>query len=117
MSELLQLQQQFAKDVAQLIAYAAVLGYGVTLGEAWRTPEQAQWNAEHGKGVAHSLHEERLAIDLNLFKDGQYLTEAEAYRALGEWWKKLSPAHCWGGDFHGLVDLDHYSITPDGVHK
>lgn len=114
---LLDLQQEFALSVAKLLQQAASLGYGVTLGEAWRTPQQAQYNADHGLGVAHSLHEERLAIDLNLFKDGAYLTDAEPYRQLGEWWKTLGPAYCWGGDFHGLVDLDHYSITPDGIHK
>jgi hypothetical protein len=117
MSQLLELQQQFAQDAARLIQFAATSGYGVTLGEAWRTAEQAAWNAAHGSGVAHSLHEERLAIDLNLFKDGQYLTDAEPYRVLGEFWKSLGTNHCWGGDFHDLVDLDHYSITPDGVHK
>lgn len=117
MSQLLQLQQEFAQSVAKLIQFAQESGFGVTLGEAWRTPEQAKWDAEHGSGIAHSLHEERLAIDLNLFKGGEYLTAPEPYRDLGEFWKTLGPNYCWGGDFHPLVDLDHYSITPDGVHK
>lgn len=119
MSSLSQLQQEFAQSAAKLIQKAADLGYAVTLGEAWRTPEQAAWNASHGTGVKESVHCQRLAIDLNLFKDGQYLTDDStgAYSTLGTWWKSLGPDYCWGGDFKPLVDLDHYSITPDGVHK
>src|ERR1700686_1905743 len=93
------LQEQFAQSVAKLIQKAAELGYGVTLGEAWRTPEQAQWDADHHIGVAHSLHMDRLAIDLNLFKDGQFLTAPDAYIQLGEWWKTLAENHRYGGGF------------------
>ena len=113
MSTLATLQQQFSQDAARLIAYAATQGFAVTLGEAWRSPEQAQWNAEHGSGIANSLHCQRLAIDLNLFKDGVYLTGKDGYDVLGAWWKALGPGHCWGGDFT-RADYDHYSITPDG---
>lgn len=110
------LQEEFAQAAAKLIQKAAELGYTVTLGEAWRTPEQAQWNADHHLGVAHSLHMERLAIDLNVFKDGVYQADdsSGAYSALGAWWKGQGAAYRWGGDFQ-LVDLDHYSISPDGV--
>jgi len=108
------LQEEFAQSAAKLILKAAELGYDVTLGEAWRTPEQAQWNADHHIGVAHSLHMERLAIDLNLFKDGVYITAPEAYLQLGDWWKSLGTEYRYGGDFK-IRDYDHYSITPDGV--
>lgn len=108
------LQEEFAQSVAKLIQKASELGYGVTLGEAWRTPEQAQWNADHGKGIVHSLHMERLAIDLNLFKDGQFLTTPDAYIQLGSWWRTLGSSYRYGGDFQNK-DYDHYSITPDGV--
>lgn len=64
------IQQKFAQDAARLILKAAELGYGVTLGDAYRLPEQAKTNAASGSGIAKSLHCERLAIDLNLFKDG-----------------------------------------------
>jgi D-alanyl-D-alanine carboxypeptidase-like protein len=110
------LQEEFAQSAAKLIQKAAELGYTVTFGEAWRTPEQAQWNADHHLGVAHSLHMERLAVDLNVFKDGAYQADDSngCYSALGAWWKTLGDAYRWGGDFK-LVDLDHFSITPDGV--
>lgn len=110
-----QLQEEFSQSAALLIQKAAELGYGVTLGEAWRTPEQAEWDAAHHTGVADSLHLQRLAIDLNLFKDGEFLTTPDAYVELGTWWKTLGPAYRYGGDF-GIKDYDHFSITPDGIH-
>lgn len=114
---LAQLQQTFAQDAAKLIQKAVELGYQVTFAEAWRTPQQAQWNADHGSGIACSLHIERLAIDLNVFVDGVYQADDSkgCYKALGEWWKSLGADHYWGGDFK-LVDLDHYSLSPDSGH-
>jgi hypothetical protein len=111
------LQEQFAQDAAKLIQKAAELGYGVTFGEAWRTPEQAQWNADHGLGIACSLHLQRLAVDLNVFVGGVYQADDHTgcYKALGDFWKTLGPDHYWGGNF-ARVDLDHYSISPDGGH-
>lgn len=108
------LQERFAQDAAKLILKAAELGYGVTLGDAYRTPAQAQANAASGAGISNSLHCERLAIDLNLFKDGTYITDDHGHRELGTWWKSLSVGHRWGGDFQKR-DFNHYSISPDGV--
>lgn len=108
-----QKQSRFALGVALLIQKADELGYAVTFGEAWRTPEQAKWNAERGAGTMTSLHIERLAIDLNLFKDGRYITDGEGHTELGAWWKLLGQDHRWGGDFV-KKDFNHYSITPDG---
>lgn len=110
------MQEEFAQSAARLIQKAAELGYTVTLGEAWRTAQQAQWDADHGIGVAHSLHMDRLAIDLNVFKDGVYQGDDSngVYTALGTWWEGLGDSYRWGGRFK-LVDLDHFSISPDGV--
>lgn len=108
------LQEEFAQSVALLIQKASQLGYGVTFGEAWRTPEQAKLNAAKGSGISNSLHTERLAIDLNLFKDGVYITDDEGHSLLGIWWKALGPKYRWGGDFKKR-DFNHYSISPDGV--
>lgn len=89
------------------------MGYSVTLGECWRTPEQAKWNAAQGIGTVSSLHIERLAIDLNLFKDGVFLQSTEDHRPLGEWWESLGKDHRWGGRF-SRPDGNHYAISPDG---
>lgn len=108
-----QKQSRFCLGVALLIQQADALGYAVTFGEAWRTPEQAKLNAAKGIGTSTSLHIERLAIDLNLFKDGRYITDGEGHTELGHWWKMLGQDHRWGGDF-AKKDFNHYSISPDG---
>ena len=112
-----QLQWQLLKDFAKLIQKIESLGYAATEGEGWRTPQQAQWNADHGLGIACSLHIERLAVDVNVFVDGIYQTDDRSgcYTALGAFWKSLGSDHYWGGDFK-KVDLDHFSISPDGGH-
>lgn len=110
-------QEEFAQQVANLIKKAGELGYGVTFGEAYRTPEQAALNAKSGAGISNSLHTDRLAIDLNLFKDGVYITDDHGHRELGTWWKTLGPRYCWGGDFRPRQDPNHYSISPDGIRK
>jgi hypothetical protein len=112
-----QLQEEFAQAAAKLIQKAVELGYTVTLGEAWRTPEQALLNEEHGTGIAHSLHIYRLAIDLNFFRDGAYVTDGAKLADVGAWWKTLGPRYCWGGDFTHLPDGNHFSLSPDGVVK
>jgi hypothetical protein len=107
-------QQQFAILVAKLILWADEQGYAVTFGEAYRTPEQAALNAKKGSGIANSLHTQRLAIDLNLFKNGRYLSDSEDHKPLGDYWKSLGPECCWGGDFKPSADGNHYSISHEG---
>lgn len=107
-------QRRFTQLVGQLIAWCYANGYELTFGEAFRTPEQATWNAEHGSGIANSLHTERLAVDLNLFKDGIFQTELESYRPLGDYWKTLDPDCAWGGDFT-KPDADHFSLSYNGI--
>lgn len=109
-----QKQSVFVLRVARLIVKANEMGYELTFGEAWRSPEEAARQARSGGGIVRSLHTERLAIDLNLFKDGKWLSSTEAHRPLGEWWERQSTeeAVCaWGGRFG---DGNHYSIAHGG---
>jgi len=110
-------QEEFAQAAAKLIQQAVVMGYTVTLGEAWRTPQQAQWNAQHGTGIAHSLHTDRVAIDLDFFKDGVWVTDGSKLADIGAWWEAQGTNYCWGGRFKHLPDGNHFSISPDGVTK
>ena len=107
-------QQQFVVMIAQLILWCDREGYKLTFGEAYRTPEQAQWNAERGIGITNSLHARRLAIDLNLFIEGVYQTTTESHRPLGEKWKSMHELCRWGGDF-AKPDGNHYSMEHEGV--
>lgn len=110
-----QKQRLFTKLVGELIQFAYASGYELTFGDAYRSPEQAKANAAAGSGIANSLHTQRLAIDLNLFRNGQYLTDSAAYKPLGDFWKSLDAGCCWGGDFVTRADGNHFSITHNGV--
>jgi hypothetical protein len=109
------LQRRFPPLVAKLLVWAYANGYEITFGECYRSPEQAALNAQHGSGIANSLHTLRLAIDLNLFKDGVWLTKTEDFAALGAYWKTLDPLCCWGGDFVTRPDGNHFSMTWGGI--
>lgn len=113
MSSLLEKQLLFTQNVAKLIEWAYANGYGLTFGEAWRTPEQAALNAKRRTGIAGSLHQTRLAVDFNLFKDGVFLTATAAHKPLGDYWKSLDPMNRWGGDFT-RPDGNHYSMEHEG---
>lgn len=106
-------QQLHVKLVASLIKFTYASGYTLSWGEAYRTREQAAWDAAHHTGIAASVHCDRLAVDFQLFKDGAYLTAPEAYKFMGEYWKSLDPSCRWGGDFT-TRDSDHFSITFEG---
>lgn len=108
------LQEEFSQSVAQLILKAKELGYGITFGEAYREPKQAAADADAGIGIVRSLHCERLAIDLNVFRNGRWLTHGEDFTELGEWWCGLGPWYRWGGHFKSRPDGNHFSISPDG---
>lgn len=108
-------QRLFVKLIGQLIAWAYANGFELTFGEAQRSAEQAKANAASGAGIANSLHLIRLAIDLNLFKDGLYQQQTEAYKPLGDYWKSLNDLCRWGGDFKSRPDGNHFSITHNGV--
>lgn len=96
MSSLRQRQSNFALAAAALIQQAFRLGYEVTLGDAYR-------DRRCPYGSKSSKHRRRLAIDLNLFKDGRYLTRTEDHKELGLWWERNGGI--WGGRFY---DGNHY---------
>jgi hypothetical protein len=108
-------QRRFLPLVAKLIEYAYAQGYELSAGEMYRSPEQAALNAQHGTGIANSLHILRLAFDVNLFKDGVYLTDSNAYEPLGVYWESLDPACAWGGRFQTLKDGNHFSLSWGGI--
>jgi len=89
-------QSEFARNVPRLIDKAYELGYEVTFGDAYRDPRAPY-------GSKSSRHRIRLAIDLNLFKDGKYLTKTSDHAELGLYWESLGGI--WGGNFN---DGNHY---------
>jgi hypothetical protein len=127
-------QAIFAKNVALLLNFIIGQGYYVTFGEAFRTVEQAQIYFQEHKGIAHSLHCKRLAIDLNIHDSkGTYLVDDKYYSMAGKYWESLDPANRWGGNFHSgcakgdgnhfemqdlpEVSLPHLKYNPNGCKK
>lgn len=112
---LLEKQELHVRLVAKLIQWATDHGYGLTWGETWRPPEMAAIYAAQHKGIKNSLHTQRLAVDLNLFKNGTFLTTVKDYESIGLYWEGLSGPdwQCtWGGRFG---DADHFSIEHEGI--
>lgn len=107
-------QRLFARLLGAFLVWIDSQGYEVVGGDWHRSQAQANANATAGTGIVHSLHTISLAIDLNLFVEGVYQTETEAYRPLGEYWKTLHPLCRWGGDFSN-PDGDHFSLEYDGI--
>ena len=108
---LLEKQQRFVWMISGLIDWAHKQGYEITFGDAYRDPRAPY-------GHPKSLHRLRLAIDLNLFKDGKYLTTTEDYKILGEKWEECGGT--WGGRFgekdgSGGSDGNHFSLEHEGV--
>ena len=101
-----QKQSRFARMVARLIDQAFAMGYEVTLGDAYRDPRvHGALGEKRSYSSSMSLHKQRLAIDLNLFRDGRYLSSTESHRPLGEWWEAQGGS--WGGRFD---DGNHYEL-------
>lgn len=106
-------QRLFAKLIPRLIDKAHELGFEVTLGDGYRDPRVfGKLGVKQGYGAAFSCHKMRLAIDLNLFRDGTFLQKTEDHKPLGEWWEQQHPEACWGGRFE---DGNHYSFTHEGL--
>jgi len=135
-------QRKFFYLFGKLIEWLYANGYEATFGEAYRSDEQAEINAlgnfrrqelcaylraknefeqlafcignNTGSGIRITLHGRRLAVDINLFKDGVYLTDSASYAEAGAFWKTLDPSCCWGGDFP-KPDAYHFSFTHEGI--
>lgn len=104
-----QQQALFAKHVGLLIEHIFSMGYYCTLGDAFRSTEQAEIYANQGKGIKDSLHCKRLAIDLNLIsQNGKYLTNYKDYERFGIFWESLDPENRWGGNFYTIKDGNHF---------
>lgn len=101
-------QWQFLQMVSRLVMMVGYQpGWKLTGGELWRPPEMVEIYAKDGRGSKDSKHPDRLAIDLNLFIDGVYQTNTEAYKPLGEFWESIGGT--WGGRFK-RKDGNHFEL-------
>jgi len=91
-------QELFSILMAEHVVWLYEQGYKVRSGDYFAS-------TGHREG---SMHYVKLAADLNLFKDGEYLTETEDHRESGEKWESRHELCRWGGRFN---DGNHYSLT------
>lgn len=114
---LVQQQAAFAQDVIKLLTFVFANGFVATFGEAYRTAEQQAIYIANGasklKPGQISQHQKRLAIDLNIFKDGKLCT-AEQVRVIGKYWESLGMLNRWGGSWRGEVEAgrSHFIDSP-----
>ena len=107
-------QQRFTECVGVLIALAYQRGYSFTFGDAYRDPRvHGAYGVKESYAASKSVHKLRLAVDLNLFVDGEYISDGNhpAYIELGELWESLDDMARWGGKFK---DSNHFSFEHEG---
>jgi len=107
-------QAAFLADVAKLIQQADKFDLVVTAGELHRTQYQQDFYQKTGASkVDRSIHQDRMAIDLNFFKrdaSGKLnLTyKVDDTKAMGDFWESLNPLNKWGGRWKDPVDTPHF---------
>lgn len=95
-------QERFMEALPFLILKAMALGYKVRGGQLRRCNDCKV-------GLENSTHKNSLAIDLHLFKDGEYLQDGTGHHELHDYWENL------GGAKRIDADLNHYSFEWEGV--
>jgi len=105
-------QELFSLLIAQHVVWLYEQGYKVRSGDYFA-------REGHRDGSNHYI---KLAADLNLFKDGQYLTSTMDHLESGTKWESRHDLCRWGGnwdkDTHpgeaGENDGNHYSLIHGG---
>jgi hypothetical protein len=101
-------QELFSSLIPSLLTKAFDLGFQVRIGDVYRDPRAHGEMGEQGPyGSPTSNHKNKCAVDLNLFKDGVYLTTTADHKELGEWWDTQHELTRWGGAYD---DANHYEV-------
>jgi len=102
MSELGDKRRQFSRMATLLCHYAEFLGYEYSF-------EYTKRCEDCPIGHPKSTHGVGLALDLNLFHFGQFITDASGHTQLHDFWDFL------GGAERITSDMNHYSLEWEGV--
>jgi peptidoglycan L-alanyl-D-glutamate endopeptidase CwlK len=104
-------QAVFLNNMAILIIWGnSQEGWYLTGGELQRSEEQQKIYFESGASkTMDSKHIYRLAMDLNLFINGEYQTDREAYKPLADFWKSLHKDNVAGYDWGW--DANHFEMN------
>lgn len=118
--KLLEKQFLFSKLIAKLIGWIYEQGWSVTLADGSidlerkvRTRAGLVFVGEDAQHMKGSLHYTRLAQDLNLFIDGEWISDGghPVWTKIGTHWEALDPLCRWGGRFG---DSNHFSLEHGG---
>jgi hypothetical protein len=105
-------QELFSSLYPLLVPYLISLGYQIRSGDLFRDERvHGAFGIKKGYGRAFSCHKLKLAIDLNVMKNGIYLRGEEANEAhhkAHDYWDSL------GGSKRILRDMNHYSLLHNG---
>lgn len=103
-------QRLFARMTIKLYQFIIDNGYEFTYGDGFRDPRlHGLMGVKQGYGRSRSNHKVKLAVDINLFKDEEYLTSTDDHRVIGLYWESIGGS--WGGRFD---DGNHYSLEHNG---
>jgi len=106
-------QELFMRLLPRLIDKAHSLGFEIRGGDLYRDPSlHGEFGKKVGYGSKNSNHKLKLAVDLNLMKNGRLVTSTKGHEELGEWWEQQHELCRWGGRFK---DGNHYSLEHWGT--
>jgi len=98
----------------KLVPKAYELGFQIRGGDLFRDPRaHGEYGEKEGYSSTLSNHKLKLAVDLNITKDGVFQTTTEDHAELGEYWISLHELCRWGGS-GGNNDGNHYSLEHNG---
>lgn len=97
----------FSRFVPKLLDKMQALGYECAIDFVKRC-------SGCGVGKKNSNHKSGLAVDIHLYKNGDYQASTDAHREAGWYWESLHPWCRWGGRFN---DGNHYEFVIGGWRK
>lgn len=110
-----------ARSFAHVAADKSII---IQIISGYRSPEEqnalwAKGRLKPGKKVTnakagYSAHNFRIAFDIGIFHDGNYLPESPLYRVLGPVGESLGLR--WGGRWEKFQDEPHYYLVPSWLH-
>lgn len=112
-------QMLFTSLISVFILKLNNYGYRVTFGEAHRTQYMQDYYLKKGlTKVNYSKHQDRLAIELYIFKNGKLLVGKDELKLIGLIWSSLHVQCVWGGDWNRnrkiedekFLDLNHFEL-------
>jgi hypothetical protein len=108
-------QSAFCLALANLIVWAYDRGYEFTMGEGYVGDTDARDGDHDGPHLRAGMHYKRLAQDLNLFINGEWIRDGDhpAWTEIGVKWESMDSMARWGGRFSN-PDANHFSFTEGG---